>query len=45
MSSDSLCRLCLYPIQDNYQELIDSKGQCSDAYEIASKYFDPMVSL
>lgn len=44
MSPDLLCRLCLCPFKDDCKELIDSRGQCNDAYEIASKYFDPMVS-
>ncbi|XP_065365471.1 zinc finger protein 729-like [Calliphora vicina] len=41
----TLCRLCLCPFQDDCKELFDASGQCNDAYDIASKYFDPMLLI
>ncbi|KAM7350356.1 uncharacterized protein ACRADG_008966 [Cochliomyia hominivorax] len=38
----SLCRLCVCPFHD-CKQLFDENGQCNDAYDIATKYFDPML--
>lgn len=42
MSAIKLCRLCICPFLD-CKKLFDENGQCNEAYDIASKYFDPMV--
>ncbi|XP_046802981.1 zinc finger protein 91-like [Lucilia cuprina] len=43
--NNTVCRLCLGAFQDDCQQLIDDTGQCNDAYDIASKYFDPMMLI
>lgn len=43
MSLSSVCRLCTCPFHD-CKKLFDDSGQYNDAYDIATKYFDPMVS-
>lgn len=44
MSVDTLCRLCVCPFHD-CKKLFDENGQCNEAYDIATKYFDPMVNV